>query len=567
MSKKDLNNDLFAGGSISDGEGKTKKAKAAKSKKKSKGLSANKIRIIKSVIAAVIVVGLLVAYVATGTVRKGFIHSTLQWTTYLTGVTVKSEEGDKINVPVSTYNYYFALTYNNLKQRQEALNNADSDSYDLSSILALLGDSSSIDVDFDKPFSKQTTTDDDGETITWLEYVKQEALDSIEETYTFYNEAVKANDGVEPAITTTQASQLESTIEEYKDAAESYGYTLSGYFVQIFGKGVTENVFRREAVRSYIAENYQSSISNETATVEHTEEEYAAYKDENIADFQSVNIRVFEADSEENAAAFKNELKADGSNFTELAVKYSSGSSDKSYYADETASTMLYATKASLKNMNYGIAAADDANADEKTYSGLDWLFDADRKTGDLNQFSTTVVYVLTPAELSDINTVNVRHILISPVEETSEAASATDAQWTAALEKANNLLDEFNKGDKSAESFASLAEANSADTGSSSNGGLYEKVYPGQMVLPFNNWCFADDRAAGNTGIVRSQYGYHIMYFDGATETPVWRVNAENMLASEESKTKAEQLEESYTAKVNWFGSRYFEIDTDIDR
>ncbi len=56
-------------------------------------------------------------------------------------------------------------------------------------------------------------------------------------------------------------------------------------------------------------------------------------------------------------------------------------------------------------------------------------------------------------------------------------------------------------------------------------------------------------------------------MYFDGATETPVWRVNAENMLASEESKTKAEQLEESYTAKVNWFGSRYFEIDTDIDR
>ena len=36
--------------------------------------------------------------------------------------------------------------------------------------------------------------------LTWLEYVKQEALDSIEETYTFYNEAVKANDGVEPAM-------------------------------------------------------------------------------------------------------------------------------------------------------------------------------------------------------------------------------------------------------------------------------------------------------------------------------------------------------------------------------
>ena len=127
MAKKELNDDLFTGGSISDGDKKSKKVKKTKQGKKAKkGISANTAKIIKSVVAVVIVVALLVAYVATGVVRKGFIHSTLQWTTYLTAVTVKSEDGkDKINVPVSTYNYYYALTYNNLKQRQETANNAD----------------------------------------------------------------------------------------------------------------------------------------------------------------------------------------------------------------------------------------------------------------------------------------------------------------------------------------------------------------------------------------------------------------------------------------------------------
>ncbi|MEZ3421489.1 MAG: hypothetical protein K1V95_06180 [Eubacterium sp.] len=121
MAKKDLDNDLFSGGSISDEKKKTKKEKKVKSGSKGrKGISANNAKIIRSVVAAVLVAALLVTYVATGLVRKGFIHSTLQWTTYLTAVTVKSDDGDKIHVPVSTYNYYYALEYNNLKQRQEA---------------------------------------------------------------------------------------------------------------------------------------------------------------------------------------------------------------------------------------------------------------------------------------------------------------------------------------------------------------------------------------------------------------------------------------------------------------
>lgn len=567
MANKDADKDLFAGGSISDGKKTSKKEKKSKTKNKSrKGISANNARIIKSVVAAVVVVALLVTYVATGLVRKGFIHSTLQWTTYLTAVTVKSDDGDKINVPVSTYNYYYALEYNNLKQRQQLAANTDGENSSILEMLGLLSDP--IDADFSKPLSKQTTTDENDETITWQEYVYNNVIDSIEETYTFYLAAVKDNDGQEPEITTTQKSQIESTLSQYKESAEEYGYTLSAYLVAVMGKGVTENVFRREATRSYIAENYKSSISSEKVEAEFTDEDYDKYKAENEDSLKSVDIRIFEAKSEEDAVAFKNALASDASNFTELAVQYSEDGFYKNYYAEETASTIKNATRAFLGNTSYTIANADDSSKDEdeRVYSGLDWLFSADRKAGDINQFTNTVVYVISPAAVPDGNSINIRHILVSPADDPSNATKASDADWTAALTEAENLLNQFNSGDKTAESFASLAGENTDDPGSKETGGLYENVAPGQMVVPFNNWCFADGRKAGDTGIVRTESGYHIMYFDSETETPLWKAFADSQMSGE-TVTKADQLEKDYTAKVNWFGSRYFEIDTDIDR
>ena len=44
---------------------------------------------------------------------------------------------------------------------------------------------------------------------------------------------------------------------------------------------------------------------------------------------------------------------------------------------------------------------------------------------------------------------------------------------------------------------------------------------YPGQMVETFNDWCFADGRQPGDYGIVKTDYGYHLMYFVG--RTPIW--------------------------------------------
>ncbi len=562
MAKNEMNDDFLSGAKISTDE---KKAPKKANKKAGKGISIPKktAKIIKSVVAVVVVIALLAAYVATGAVRKGFIASLGIPQKTLTAVTVTNGE-QKAKIKVGTYNFYYATTYNSLKSQASQYSQYGLD----------LGDMG-LDVDFEKKLSSQTYTDSEtNETMTWEEHLQKLVLDSIEHTYTYYLAAVEANDGKEPELTDEQKTELEETMKSYTETANKNGYTLSGYLSRAMGKGVTEELFKTEVTRQYIAENYQSDLSSNVETREYTDDEITKYRDENIEDFKAVDIKFFECDSEDDAKAFKSELKADGSNFADLASKYSATDSDKEANKNDTFTTELGITRETLINRNVAIAQADpheheegeEHSEDEKaTYSGLDWLFSADRKAGDSYQMSTSVVYIIAPASIQNVNTVNVRHILIKP-ETDENATESTAAQWSAAYEKAKGILDNFNKTDKTEESFAGLVEDNSEDTGSASNGGLYENVVTGQMVNPFSNWCFADGRKAGDTAIVRTSYGYHIMYFVAENDETCWKYNVKQALASADGASDGEKLEEAYTISVNWFGSRYFNKDIDID-
>ncbi len=114
---------------------------------------------------------------------------------------------------------------------------------------------------------------------------------------------------------------------------------------------------------------------------------------------------------------------------------------------------------------------------------------------------------------------VDVRHILIAPVhgDSTAQDAEYTEEEWAAAEKLAQDVLEEFLAGDKTQDAFAALANQRSQDPGSNQNGGLYEGVKEGQMVPAFNDWCFDESRQEGDTGIVKTNYGYHVMYFVGS--------------------------------------------------
>lgn len=518
-------------------------------------------KIIKSVVAIVIIIALLCTYVATGAVRYGLISHFGGPQSAFTGLTITDGDGEKHSIKVSTYNYYFAMQYNNLQSTQSQYEQYGID-------LAQAG----LDVDFDEKLSKQMTTNDDGDEVTWAQYLQEEVVESIKSTYTYYYEAVKANDGKDPEITEDQQTELDEALDQYKETAEGYGYTLSGYLTAAMGKGVTEKVFRREATIAYISENYQSDYKDELLTKEYTDEEYEAYKDENKDDLISVSMKFFECDSEDDAKAFAKALKSDGSNFAELASKYSEDDWDKEAYKDAKESTYNDITKSTIKSLSWAIGTADEQSDEdaEETYSGLDKLFKA--KKGDVVQYSTSVAYVTKASNLSDVKTVNVRHILVTPYFDsedtdtsTAAATDATDEEWEAAYKQAKTILKEWKDGDATAESFGELAKEYTEDS-NGDDGGLYENITPNQMVPTFNAWCFDSSRKAGDTAIVKTEYGYHIMYFESQGDLKVWQYTAQQSLASDDGTDATEKLEESYSIKINWFGSRYFEKDTDID-
>ena len=140
-----------------------------------------------------------------------------------------------------------------------------------------------------------------------------------------------------------------------------------------------------------------------------------------------------------------------------------------------------------------------------------------------------------------DQNVVSVRHILIEVEEDAAQSV------WDEALTEAEAILQEWKDGKATEVSFSVLAGEHSDDPGSAEYGGLYEAVYPGQMVEAFEEWCFADGRQPGDTGIVQTPYGYHIMYFVEEGDYIYWRTLASANLRSTAGAQIREEITKTY--------------------
>jgi hypothetical protein len=149
--------------------------------------------------------------------------------------------------------------------------------------------------------------------------------------------------------------------------------------------------------------------------------------------------------------------------------------------------------------------------------------------------------------EKTDERYVDVRHIMITP----EGGDAATEEQWAAAEKEANDLLNEWLTKHPDEDGFAVMAEAYTDDPGSASNGGLYEDVYVGQMVPEFENWCFDASRQTGDYGIVKTTYGYHIMYFVGSDY--VWYATAEADMLVEKGNEFLQSVLDKHPAEIDY--------------
>ena len=365
---------------------------------------------------------------------------------------------------------------------------------------------------------------------TWYDYftdqahqqmaVIQVALDKAEaEGYT-YTDAVQ--------------TQYDGTIESLNTTAAANGATLKTYLQNAYGPLMSEKVFTEQLMR---VSKYSDYINSYYTGLEFSEAEIeAAY----AADTNSYDRISYQSVSVPGAAASTKD--ADG-NTVEPTEEESAAALAK---AKATAEKLLadYKAGGDLKALAEAAEGANYSSNDESSYFSSDlglWLFDEARKAGDCTVIeSGTTYYVAAFGERFRMEepTQDVRHILIATAagELTSEdeGYEAEQAQLKAeAKAKADALLAEWKAGEATEESFAALATANTEDPGSAATGGLYEYVYEGQMVAEFNDWCFDPARKSGDTGVVETSYGAHVMYYVGEN-MPLWQVEVDSALRAD---------------------------------
>jgi hypothetical protein len=197
----------------------------------------------------------------------------------------------------------------------------------------------------------------------------------------------------------------------------------------------------------------------------------------------------------------------------------------------------------------------DMAKSDISNASMGDWIFDSVRQTGDKTVLEGDngyyVLYFLNRSR-EEYPCVTVRHILIQPADDSAGAnpeedpEAAASARMAEALTRAETVYAEWEAGEQTEDAFAALVGQYSQDTGSSGVGGLYENIYKGQMVEPFEAWCFDPARKPGDTGIVETTYGYHIIYFSGTGDLR-WKLKAKTQMESDAYQTLLDSSLEQY--------------------
>lgn len=393
-------------------------------------------------------------------------------------------------------------------------------------------------LDTTKDYSKQYTTDDDGNKISWQKFFETEALKEVEQITTYYSKALE--EGV--TLTSAQKKTIEKQISTLKDSASQNDVSLDQYIKANFGTYCSEDTIRIMLEQYYLSANYKGKFKCETKV---TDNDVDKYYNDHKNDYKKIEFYYIASPYDATDDNSKNEsiktaekimakMKDKKSVIALVPEVYSSyiDSQVKSSMEQDSTLTEKKAREEAIKSYESNVVttvSGSDSPFDDKMNT---WLFSDDTKVGSKKYYideSAGYIYIVlktSKASVEEDETYTVRHILVAPgsgsnsSSSTSEKTEYTDEQWAAAKKKADSILAKFNKTDKSEYEFAKLAEQYSTDSASTSSGsndsfgGLYESVTLGQMVPDFEKWSIDDSRKYGDTGIVKSDYGYHIMFF-----------------------------------------------------
>lgn len=388
---------------------------------------------------------------------------------------------------------------------------------------------------------------------TWKDYFTDQALSQMAAVQS----VLKAAKDEGFAYPSSVQEDYDADMESLRAYASANGVSVDRYLQANLGSTMTEKVYGQRLMATLQYQAYATA-----------QQESLVYSDADLEDAYKANRNIYDrvnyeyitvsgtaestTDDEGNTVEPTDEemiaaMDAAKAKAEEILAAYESGESLESLADAENGITYSHPETASYSNTLI-----------------LEWAFDDARREGDTdvieNASSYTVVLFHSKSRF-EYNTVDIRHVLISPEATTLSSEDEgyqadVDAKRAAAKATAEELYAQWQSGAATEDSFADLARENSAD-GNAAEGGIYTEVYQGQMVPTFNDWCFDASRASGDSGIVETDYGYHIMYFVGQS-TPYWKVQVRDNLINTAMDEWYETFTQDHTITKSDSGMKY---------
>lgn len=496
----------------------------------------------------------VISIVLCAVIVLGVVAFSLNYYGALQRVIKLGSVGSEQSVTIAEYEYYYMRAYNQVRYQAQYYQYyyQTSNGYDLS---------------LTPEEQTQTTKDSKGNEITWAEKLQKDTIELIQLHKAYYNEALKK--GLK--LTKADEAYIDKQIEDLRDEAKSAGsssssdsenkvtYSLNAYLRKVYGGSINERFLRKQLKIQVLAQKYLTERTAEIAKTYDQKDIDAEYKKDtatyDFVTFRAYTFKTTELTKEDNET--DDALKA---RQTKANAEVKKNAND---FYNAVTNEATFAAKA--KELNKDTA---DYNVDEETkYSMLKstaqqsfsedaakWLFDSSTKEGSKKLFSDEengkYIVVLAVKKPHQEQTVTARHILFLTTDQ-STGSDLSEEEIAKKKTEAEDVLKKFNEGDKSEDSFAALANEYNEDTGSTSNGGLYEHIYPGQMVTEFNDWVFDANRKAGDVEMVKTQYGYHIIYFVAKDGTDYYDSAIRSSKASGDIETETKELQDGDTYKA----------------
>ncbi len=366
----------------------------------------------------------------------------------------------------------------------------------------------------------------DAEGQTWKDYFADQALNQMAAVQSVLQTA--KDEGF--AYPSSVQENYDADMESLRAAASASGVSVDRYLQANLGSTMTEKVYGQRLMATLQYEAYATA-----------QEESLVYSDADLEEAYKANQNTYDRVNYEYVTipgTADSTTDAEG-NTVEPTAEEATAAMDA---AQAKAEEILAAYEGgesleSLADPDNGITYSHLETAAYSNTPVLEWAFNDARREGDadvIENSSSYTVALFHSKSRFEYNTVDIRHVLIRPEETTLSSEDEgyqadVDAKRADAKATAETLYAQWKSGSATEDSFADLARENSAD-GNAAEGGIYTEVYQGQMVPTFNDWCFDDSRTPGDSGIVETDYGYHIMYFVGQN-APYWQVQVRNNL------------------------------------